>query len=213
MLKWLKRLFLPVEQRPQTPAPSPEGMLYTRPATWEDVLTVASHLNRQGARYVLVGGYALAAHGYVRMTEDVDIAVAPDPENARKWVAALAGLPDGAGRELEVEEDPFRGDHLHAIRINDEFTVDVLPSVAGIPFAELEKHIQWLEMEGERIPVLDLQGLLLTKQGVRPKDQSDARVLKSAIAAAEDKHASDSERSVISGTSNETSAGKGGGPN
>ena len=137
--------------------------------------------------------YTLAAHGYVRMTEDVDIAVSPDPENARKWIAALAELPDGAGGELEGEEDPFQGDYLHAIRINDEFTVDILPSVAGIPFAELEKHIQWSRIEDERIPVLDLQGLLLTKQGLRPKDQADARVLQAAIAVGEDKERTDSD--------------------
>lgn len=96
MLKWLKRLFLPVEQRAERPEPLPEGTLYTRPATWEDVLAVARHLNRQGTRYVRVGGYALAAHGHVRMTEDVGIAVSPDPENARKWITALAEFPDGA---------------------------------------------------------------------------------------------------------------------
>ena len=57
---------------------------YTRPATWEDVLDLARRLNRHGARYVLVGGYALAAHGLARMTTDIDIAVAPDAENNRR---------------------------------------------------------------------------------------------------------------------------------
>ena len=33
---------------------------FTRPALWDDVLDLARRLNRQGARYVLVGGYALA---------------------------------------------------------------------------------------------------------------------------------------------------------
>ena len=36
---------------------------FTRPALWEDVLDLARRLNRHGTRYVLVGGYALAAHG------------------------------------------------------------------------------------------------------------------------------------------------------
>jgi hypothetical protein len=146
------------------------------------VIGVARLLNAHGARYILVGGYALAAHGYVRMTEDIDIAVAPEPENARKWIAALAQLPDGASSALQDEEDPFQGDHLHAIRINDEFTVDVLPAVAGVPFSELERHVVWLDLHGERVPVLDLEGLLKTKQGARPKDQADARLLQQAIA-------------------------------
>jgi Domain of unknown function (DUF1814). len=179
MLRWLLNLF---RSNPSGPAPNPSepsyDTQYTRPATWQDVLAVARLLNRQGVRYVLVGGYALAAHGYVRMTQDIDIAVAPDGDNARRWIAALAQLPDGACRELEGEADPFQGDYLHAIRINDEFTVDILPSVSGVPFTELERHVQWLRLEGELIPVLDLPGLLKTKQGLRPKDQADAGVLR-----------------------------------
>ena len=39
-----------------------------------------------------------------------------------------------------------------------------------------------LEIEGERVPVLDLDGLLLTKQSDRPKDQADAELLREALA-------------------------------
>ncbi|MEO8136517.1 MAG: hypothetical protein ABI831_21390 [Betaproteobacteria bacterium] len=156
---------------------------FTRPALWEDVLDLARRLNCHGARYVLVGGYAMAAHGLVRMTTDIDIAVAPDPDNNRRWVAALAELPDGVAAELKGEDDPFAGDLLHAIRINDEFTVDIMPSVAGVPFATLEQHAERLVIDGEPIPVLDLRGLLDTKQqGDRPKDQADAALLREALA-------------------------------
>ena len=156
---------------------------YTRPALWEDVLDLARKLNRHGARYVLVGGYALAAHGLVRMTTDIDIAVAADTDNNRRWVAALAELPDGVAAELAGEADPFAGDMLRAIRINDEFTVDIMPSVAGVPFATLAQHAQQLVIDGEAIPVLDLQGLLDTKQhSERPKDQADAVLLREALA-------------------------------
>lgn len=155
---------------------------FTRPALWEDVLDLAERLNRHGARYVLVGGYALAAHGLVRMTTDIDIAVAADADNNRRWVAALAELPDGVAAELTGEGDPFAGDLLHAIRINDEFTVDIMPSVAGVPFATLEEHAVRLVIDGEPIPVLDLQGLLDTKQrSERPKDQADAALLREAL--------------------------------
>ena len=176
--RWLKNLFSP---ELESPPPGEIDPAYTRPATWEDVLTVAKLLNRHRVRYVLVGGYALAAHGYVRMTEDVDIAVAPGRDNAARWVLALGQLPDGAARELAGEEDPFEGDHLHAIRLNDEFTVNLLPSVAGVHFDELERHAVPLVIDGESIPVLSLRGLLLTKQGVRPKDQADAALLRRAL--------------------------------
>lgn len=187
MLNWLRRRFRRGTE-PTAPgadvaaAPTVEPALFTRPATWDDLLSLVRLLNRQQVRYLLVGGYALAAHGYVRMTEDIDVAVAPDRENTRRWVLALSALPDGAAAALADEEDPFDGDDLHAIRINDEFTVDILPSVCGIPFAELVQHAEWLDLDGERVPVLNLVGLLKTKQGLRPKDQADAAVLREALA-------------------------------
>lgn len=54
--------------------------------------------------------------------------------------------------------------------------------MCGIPFAELAQHTEWLDLDGEPVPVLDLVGLLKTKQGLRPKDQADAAVLREAIA-------------------------------
>jgi hypothetical protein len=62
MLSWLRRLFgaeSPVGAVPAGESPSD----FTRPATWSDVVTITRLLNREGVRYVLVGGYALAAHG------------------------------------------------------------------------------------------------------------------------------------------------------
>lgn len=154
---------------------------FTRPATWDDVVRVTRLLEAAGVRYVLVGGYALAAHGFVRMTQDVDIAVAADAENARRWVAALSELPDGAARELAGEADPFAGGRRYAVRINDEFTVDVLPAAGGVPFEALERHSVPLTVQGVTLRVLDLEGLLLTKQGVRPQDQADAALIRRAL--------------------------------
>ena len=67
----------------------------TRAATYEDVIAVAKLLEAEGVEYALIGGYALALQGIVRLTEDVDVLVEPTLENARRWVRALAKLPDG----------------------------------------------------------------------------------------------------------------------
>ena len=55
-------------------------MEFTRPATWEDLKTLARYLDQAGAEYALVGGFAIAAHGFNRFTEDIDILVNPSPE-------------------------------------------------------------------------------------------------------------------------------------
>jgi hypothetical protein len=44
-------------------------------------------------------------------------------------------------------------------------------------------HIVCLDLGGEQVPVLDLEGLLKTKQGLRPKDQADVAVLRRALEA------------------------------
>ena len=73
---------------------------YTRPATWQDLKSLAKYLDDAKVEYALVGGYAIAAHGFNRASEDIDILVNPSMENARRWIFALSHLPDHATREL-----------------------------------------------------------------------------------------------------------------
>ena len=63
-----------------------------RNAGWRDVFRVVELLEKHGAEYVLVGGYALSFNGLTRQTGDVDILVPTDPENNRRWIAALSEL-------------------------------------------------------------------------------------------------------------------------
>jgi hypothetical protein len=156
---------------------------YTRPATWEDVKRVARLLDAQGARWMLIGGYAIAAHGFVRFSEDVDILVEPSAENAKRWIAALAQLPDGAARELAGREDLFEREGPYAVRVNDEFTIDVMPSACGRAWEELAPYGEERVIDGVPLRVLGLEGLLLTKEGMRDKDRADASVLRRAIDA------------------------------
>jgi len=154
---------------------------YTRPATWEDVKTIARYLDEAGAEYALVGAYAIAAHGFSRFSEDIDILVNPSAENSRRWILALSRLPDGAAAELAAESDVFADDKRYAIRINDEFTVDVMPAIAGQSWENMQRHVISMSIDDVPIRLLDLPGLLKTKQGLRPKDQMDAAVISEAL--------------------------------
>jgi len=156
---------------------------FTRPATWDDLKRVAQLLNDAGARYALIGGYAIAAHGYLRFSEDLDILVDPSAENTGKWIAALSRLPDGACRELAGQDEIFQREGEYAIRVNDEFTIDVMPAACGHRFEELQAYIEERDLDGVRLPVLGLAGLLLTKEGMRDKDRADRRVIEQALAA------------------------------
>jgi hypothetical protein len=154
---------------------------HTRPATWDDVLRLAGYLDEAGARYALIGGYAIALHGLNRLSEDVDLLVDPAPENTERWIAALSRLPDRAAQELEPERDIFQREGPYAIRINDEFTVDVMPAACGHSWAELAGFIERVSIGGVEIPVLSLEGLLRTKEGMRERDRADAAAIQRAL--------------------------------
>jgi hypothetical protein len=65
-------------------------------------------LVEEKAKFLLVGAYALAAHGYLRATMDIDIWVMPSPQNADAVLRALqcfgAPLHDLRGCEKTLPE-------------------------------------------------------------------------------------------------------------
>lgn len=92
--KLLEQAFPKAEERSfETKAGNP------RQATWHDVFLLIEKLEKHGAEYVLIGGYALAFNGLVRQTGDVDILVKNSPGNNRLWIAALCELPRLAQRK------------------------------------------------------------------------------------------------------------------
>jgi hypothetical protein len=92
-------------------------------------------------------------------------------------------MPDGAARELAQNPDVFANDQRYAVRINDEITVDIMPSIAGLSWNDMLPHITRIAIDGQSIRLLDLAGLLKTKQGARPKDKMDAQIIQAALAA------------------------------
>lgn len=80
----------------------------------------------EGARFVVIGGFAVIANRFVRATEDVDLLVPDDVDNDRRIVAALQRLEGRRLRDLEeVRDDHLIGvEHLRAL--TDAGIVDVL---------------------------------------------------------------------------------------
>jgi hypothetical protein len=56
----------------------------------KDIAQVCAELNRLGARYIVVGGWAMVQAGYVRATEDLDLLIEASRENETKVIEALA---------------------------------------------------------------------------------------------------------------------------
>jgi hypothetical protein len=173
----------------------------SRPATWGDVANIAKLLRERSVEYVLVGGYALQANGIIRNTNDIDILVNNSPENNKNWIAALSMLPDGAAKELDGEDDPFpydpeEYDGPSVLRIYDEIIVDVMPRTCGLSYTELKAHFVQVETSSGPITVLDLHGLLKTKQSPRAKDVSDREMITIALSKSQDNSQKQTVQSV-----------------
>jgi len=119
-----------------------------RPPQQQDVVALCRELNRRGAKYVVVGGFAIIASGFPRLTTDLDLLVAADAENEAKVFAALATLPDNGVRELRPGELQL----YNVIRVADEILVDLMRSAGGIEYAEAAKDVVVREVDGVPIP-------------------------------------------------------------
>jgi hypothetical protein len=150
---------------------------YARPATSSDLKSLVSSLNANGVDYLLIGGYALYAHGYQRATVDIDILVQPTIEAGQKVKQALLILPDKAARDI----DPAWFEEGENIRVADDIIVDVMFNACGETFDTLKKYAQVIDFDGIPVTTISLDGLLLTKQTVREKDVSDRMILERAI--------------------------------
>jgi hypothetical protein len=125
-----------------------QSELEPREPTVEDLRDLCRELNRVGARYVVIGGFAVRAAGYNRRTMDVDLLVATDRENESRVFGALATLPDNAVRELQ----PGELQQYNIIRVADEILVDLMGSAGGIGYAEAAKDIAVREVDSVPIP-------------------------------------------------------------
>lgn len=143
--------------------------LEPRLPTKDDLLHLCRRLNEEGARYLVVGGWAMIQLGLGRTTNAIDLLVESSPENIRRLKAALASLPDDAARE--VAEDDL--EKFVVVRVNDAFTIDLMKAACGIEFAEASPQIQWQEIEGVRIPFASPRLMWRMKQTYREKDAYD----------------------------------------
>lgn len=150
---------------------------FSRPATLEDLKSLVQALNQNGAEYLLIGGYALFAHGYHRATTDIDLLVPANRQAGEKIRAALMVLPDQAARGLDAEWFE-EGEN---IRVADAIVVDIMLNACGETYETLKQFAETVELDGIPIRTVNLEGLLRTKQTMRDKDAMDRIILERAL--------------------------------
>lgn len=160
--------------------PDSSAELTPRPPQREDVIRICRELNRLGASYVVVGGFAVIEAGYPRTTGDIDLLVDPAPANEAKVFEALASLPDGCVREL----DPGDVGKFTVVRVADEILVDLMAAASGISYEEARSHIHVRELDGVKVPFASADLLWRMKsRSLRAKDQGDLAFLRELFAA------------------------------
>lgn len=154
---------------------------YVRVPRLEDVVRICRSLNQAGARYLLIGGFAVIAHGLGRTTKDIDFLVDDAPDNVARVKKALSILADQAA--LELGDEDVRT--YTVVRVADEVLVDLLGRACGLSYAEAAQDAEVVELDGVAIPIASKRTLIRTKDTVRPSDRADRQFLEALLRAEE----------------------------
>lgn len=150
---------------------------HVRAPTLGDLARICNALNRSEARYVLIGGFAVIAHGGGRTTKDIDFLIDASPANVSRVKDALSVLSDNAAAEI-VDTDI---ETYTVVRVADEVLVDLLGSACGITYQDAAADAKVIDVEGVPVPVASKKTLIRTKETVRPSDQIDREFLASLL--------------------------------
>jgi predicted nucleotidyltransferase len=137
-------------------------------------------------RFVLVGGLAVNAWGYIRGTQDVDVVPDPDPDNLVKLDELLRGLGgkvDVGGRLLDSASiSTFLRTGDRTLVRTELGQVDVLQGLPQVPrYEELEKQAKQIDIDGLAVRVCSLEHLLEMKRASdRGRDRDDVQALEAA---------------------------------
>ncbi len=145
-------------------------MLYT-----PDFLDFLRALNRHRVRYLLIGGYAVAFHGYPRATKDLDLWIEANPENAAR---ALAAIRDFFGETLGLVENDFLSPGVIQLGYApNRIDLVILPD-APLSFEEAYARAEETLVEGIPVRVVGRKDLLTLKRAFgRAQDRADIEAL------------------------------------
>src|SRR5580692_7914907 len=118
-------------------------------------------LLEEKVKFLLVGAYAVAVHGYPRATKDIDFFVWATPENASSLMKAL--IKFGAPLD-KISESDFSSKGIVFQIGNSPRRIDIITSASGVDFEQAYKNRQVVFLEGLEVPVISLQDLIVNKR-------------------------------------------------
>jgi hypothetical protein len=128
-------------------------------------------------RFLIVGGYALAAHGLPRATGDLDAWVWINPENAQNIMRALNAF---GFQNLSLTESDFSKEDSIIQLGYPPFRIDILTSIDGVAFDQAWEKKVVVELNGMNVPFIGRDDLITNKKAAgRPQDIADVSRLTS----------------------------------
>jgi hypothetical protein len=136
-------------------------------------------LTASGVDYAVVGGVAVIANGYLRLTEDLDILVSDSPDNLTKLLEVLSRFGEGFARELKPEDFPRQEG---SIRIMEEFDLDIFILLRGRVLDDFRPALRRCVLDSCSFQHLAPEHLVQIKKGSwREKDRLDVAAMNEII--------------------------------
>jgi hypothetical protein len=146
---------------------------------FEQAKALLDAFEREHVRFVLIGSMAMAAHGIVRATQDIDFFIAPDPSNVDRVKRALRAVFDDDSID-EIGSDDLGG-RYPVIRYgppDGDLVIDLVGRL-GDAFAFEDVEAELIDVDGTEVPVATPRMLYRMKRDtIRPQDRADAEVLR-----------------------------------
>ena len=125
----------------------------------------------QEVEFLLVGAYAVAAHGLPRATGDMDLWIRPSSENADRVWEALARF--GAPLSNLSKQDFITPGNIVQLGVAPG-RIDILTHITGVDYQDADQEKILIEIEGIKVPVIGRSHLIQNKIAVgRPQDKAD----------------------------------------
>ena len=139
-----------------------------------DFKEFAALLDARGVDYLVVGGYALAAHGHPRYTGDIDFWVSPDTVNLVRLLAALQDFGFGS---LGLGADDFAADTVVQLG-HPPRRIDLLTAIDGVSFDDCFARREIVALDGVSLNIIGLDDFKANKRASgRLKDLADLESL------------------------------------
>lgn len=141
----------------------------------DDFREFLSLLIKNDVRFLLVGGYAVALHGHIRATNELDIWIDDSLENAVR--AELALREFGFDVQSLTPESLIRPGKMTRMGV-PPLRIEVLNAISGVAFEEAFRRCRPFQFDGLEVPVIGLEDLIRNKRSAgRTKDIADAEAL------------------------------------